>query len=63
MDRDGVERESRDERMERVRNYFLMTTRAESGIAAAGSGGLRGNDGRYADVLMTRTELHRQTAG
>lgn len=34
------ERESRDERMERVWNYFLMTTRAESGIAAAGSGGV-----------------------
>lgn len=47
--------------------YFLMTARRErkrggDGIGV-GPGRQCGNDGRYADVLMTRTESHRQTAG
>jgi len=33
------------------------------GGGGVGTEGRRGNDGRYADVLMTRTESHRQTAG
>jgi len=41
-----------------------MTARRERKRGGDGIGaGPSGNDGRCSDVLMTRTESHRQTAG